>query len=63
MPSPSAPARREIEEHEVAHLPRRSWRRWCVHGAGIAAPHRDNGEDRKGEFLRSPRTFLHGSGG
>eukprot|EP00972_Heterocapsa_arctica_P107563 15846131-Heterocapsa_arctica.AAC.1 len=48
MPSPSAPNRREIEEQEVAHLPRRSWRHWCVRGAGIAAPHRDHGEDEEG---------------
>ena len=31
---PCTPTRAEIYEHEVTHLPYRSWCRHCVHGRG-----------------------------
>ena len=35
---PYTPTRAEIYEHEVSHLPYRSWRRHCVHGRGVSSP-------------------------
>ena len=40
MADPAKPTKREIEEHEIAHLPYRSWRWACVQGRGKAAPRR-----------------------
>ena len=36
---PYTPTRTEIYEHEVTHLPYRSWCRHCVHGRGVSSPH------------------------
>ena len=36
---PYTPTRAEIYEHEVTHLPYRSWCRHCVHGRGVSSPH------------------------
>ena len=35
---PYTPTRAEIYEHEVTHLPYRSWCRHCVHGRGASLP-------------------------
>ncbi len=40
MADPTNPTKREIEEHEITHLPYRSWCWACVRGRGKAAPHR-----------------------
>ena len=37
--SPNTPSKREREEHEVTHLPFRSWCPHCVRGRGQASPH------------------------
>ena len=37
--NPGQPSRREIEEHEVTHMPFRSWCPHCVRGRGQATPH------------------------
>jgi len=36
---PYTPTKTEIYEHEVTHLPYRSWCRHCVHGRGVSSPH------------------------
>ena len=40
MPSPYTPSKKEVEEHEVAHWPYRSWCPDCVRGRGRPTPHR-----------------------
>ena len=39
MPSPEQPTEAEIREHEVTHLPPRSWCPHCVRGRAVNAPH------------------------
>ncbi len=39
MPSPYQPAKQEIEEHNITHLPHRSWCRHCVRGRGKSQAH------------------------
>ncbi len=34
------PMKKKLEEHEITHLPCRSWCWACVQGRGKAAPHR-----------------------
>ena len=36
---PYTPTREEVYEHEVTHLPFRSWCRHCVFGKGVSSPH------------------------
>ena len=37
---PVKPSQKEIDEHELTHLPFRNWCRECVHGRGVEMPHR-----------------------
>ncbi len=37
---PGKPTDNQIEEHRMAHLPYRSWCRWCVLGRGRGLQHR-----------------------
>ena len=39
MASPKLPSELEIEEHELSHVPYRSWCRHCVRGRGKELPH------------------------
>ena len=39
MPDPRKPSQREIDEHELTHLPFRSWCEHCVKGKGKEAAH------------------------
>ena len=45
---PYTPTRAEVYEHEVTHLPFRSWCKHCVHGRGVSSPCEtgQEGEDR-----------------
>ena len=36
---PKPPSPREVEEHNLTHLPYRNWCKHCVFGKGRAAPH------------------------
>ena len=36
---PKLPSQREVEEHNLTHLPYRNWCKHCVFGKGRAAPH------------------------
>ena len=40
MQDPRTPSETEVEEHNLAHLPYRSWCRHCVKGRGKELPHR-----------------------
>ena len=37
---PVKPSQKEIDEHELTHLPFRTWCRECVHRRGVEMPHR-----------------------
>ena len=39
LPSPTQPTLKEIQEHELTHLPPRSWCRHCLRGRGTSLPH------------------------
>lgn len=36
---PGKPTKKEKEEHELVHIPFRSWCRFCVRGRAVASPH------------------------
>ena len=44
---PKMPSSEEVEQHNLSHLPYRSWCLHCVRGRGEATPHRsaDRGDD------------------
>ena len=37
--NPVLPSQKEIDEHNVTHLPYRSWCPWCNMGRGVCTPH------------------------
>ncbi len=39
LPTPSQPTKQEIEEHNITHLPYRSWCKHCVRGRGKSHAH------------------------
>ena len=45
MPDPKVPTLAEVEEHNMTHLPYRSWCTHCVRGRGESHPHRRIGEE------------------
>ena len=47
--SPELPSQAEIDEHNVSHLPYRSWCRFCVMGRGKADFHKKV-EDKEGRI-------------
>ena len=52
MVSPTQPTQKMIEEHEVSHLPFRSWCPACVRGRQKSNPHRkQSDEDRDAEQI------------
>ena len=52
MPSPIVVSRQEREEHEVTHLPYRSWCPHCVRGRGRNTPHLVRREAHIGDVPR-----------
>ena len=40
MHDPGQPTQVQVEQHRVAHVPYRSWCRWCVLGRGRGLPHK-----------------------
>ena len=40
LPQPGLPSRQEVQEHELTHIPYRSWCVHCVRGAGRSDAHR-----------------------
>ena len=45
MQDPKLPSKEEVEEHELTHLPYRSWCRHCVRGRGKEMPHKKTTEE------------------
>ena len=43
---PGAPTQREVEEHNITHLPFRSWWQYCVSGKAQDRQHRMRKEDQ-----------------
>jgi hypothetical protein len=60
MADPVRPSVKEVEEHELTHLPFRNWCRECVHGRGVEMPHKrqTGGEDKKLMELHCDYMFL-----
>ena len=58
---PTAPTKKEIEEHEVTHLPPRDWCQHCVAGHGISSQHRsihESEEDKIGVTIGLDYCFM-----
>ena len=58
MQSPVRPRAEEVAEHELSHLPYRSWCRFCVRGRCRALPHRAGVEQPVGSELHFDYCFL-----
>ena len=58
MPSPIVVTRREREEHELTHLPYRSWCPHCVRGRGRNCPHHQGVKDKHDKEAMVPRVAL-----
>ena len=51
--APKGPSKQEREEHELTHMPYRSWCKHCVRGRGINNPHKKReGEREEDEVTR-----------
>ena len=57
MPTPMTVSRKEREEHELTHLPYRSWCAHCVRGRGRNMPHKHLGGKRDPQTM-VPRVSL-----
>ena len=44
---PYTPTKAEVYEHEVTHLPYRTWCKHCVKGRGVSTPHRQGKKEEK----------------
>ena len=44
---PYTPTKAEVYEHEVTHLPYRTWCKHCVKGRGVSTPHRKGKKEEK----------------
>ena len=44
---PRVPTRAEVDEHNMTHLPYRSWCTHCVRGRGEAHPHHNSGDEER----------------
>ena len=44
---PYTPTKTEVYEHEVTHLPYRTWCKHCVKGRGVSTPHRKGKKEEK----------------
>ena len=58
MQDPKMPTKTEIEEHNLTHLPFRSWCRHCVRGRGKELPHKRVGEHGEMPELHVDMCFL-----
>ena len=58
---PYTPTRAAVYEHEVIHLPYRSWCRHCVHGRGVSSPHvKPNKMEKIGLTISTDYCFMNG---
>ena len=54
LPQPRLPSRQEVQEHELTHIPFRSWCAHCVRGAGRSDAHRRRArqsEEERGQHM------------
>ena len=47
MQDPRVPTQAEVDEHNMTHLPYRSWCTHCVRGRGEAHPHHKSGNEER----------------
>ena len=59
-PNPKKPSKEEVAEHELTHLPFRSWCAHCVRGKGKSADHRKVQEDRGIDEVHVDYCFMGG---
>merc|ERR1712155_321583 len=59
MPIPLAVLKREREEHELTHLPYRSWCAHCVRGRGRSTAHKRKGDREKDETPRVAMDYFY----
>ena len=52
MPVPEGPSNQEREEHELAHIPFRSWCEHCVKGRARSRAHKRRNQEIKREELK-----------
>ena len=58
---PHTPTKAEVYEHEVTHLPYRTWCKHCVRGKGVSTPHRQGcREERMGITISLDYCFMNG---
>ena len=57
LTQPHAPTRRQVEEHELTHLPYRSWCLHCRRSRGVSMAHRKTDEEKEEEKERAMTTF------
>ena len=58
---PYTPSKEEVYEHEVTHLPYRSWCRHCVCSRGVSAPHQSHDKGNKeniGNIISTDYCFI-----
>ena len=60
-PNPRKPSSGEVAEHELTHLPFRSWCAHCVRGKGKSADHRKVQEDRGIDEVHVDYCFMGGN--
>ena len=58
---PYTPTRAEVYEHEVTHLPYRSWCKHCVYGRGVSSPHvKPDKKEKIGITISMDYCFMNG---
>ena len=58
---PYTPTKAEVYEHEVTHLPYRTWCKHCVRGRGVSTPHRQGSrEEKMGITISLDYCFMNG---
>ena len=45
---PGRPTQREVDEHEVCHIPFRSWCPYCIKGKAVSCPHKGSAYREEG---------------
>ena len=45
---PGRPTQREVDEHEVCHIPFRSWCPYCIKGKAVSSPHKGSAYREEG---------------
>ena len=43
--TPAKPSQKEVDEHNLRHIPFRAWRPDCVMGQAVSDPHKNAKED------------------